>query len=122
MINSASMQGAWTLRFSLPGERFRYETHLKTLKKESSAYCIHSADHLSLLMLSRILIARPLARLYATMAAPKTQQAAVSLLDFINSSPSPFHAVRTAKEHLSKAGFQEIKVNCSLPATVLFSG
>lgn len=55
------------------------------------------------------------------MAAPKTQQAAVSFLDFVNSSPSPFHAVRTAKEQLSKAGFQEIKVNCSLPAIVSIS-
>lgn len=44
------------------------------------------------------------------MAASQIQQAAVSLLDFINSSPTPFHAVRTAKEQLSKAGFQEIKV------------
>ena len=55
------------------------------------------------------------------MATPKAQEAAVSLLDFVNSSPSPFHAVRTAKEQLSKAGFQEIKVNCSLPATILIS-
>jgi aspartyl aminopeptidase len=44
------------------------------------------------------------------MAAQKTQQAALSFLDFVNSSPTPFHAVRTAKEQLSKAGFQEIKV------------
>jgi aspartyl aminopeptidase len=56
------------------------------------------------------------------MAAPKIQQAAVSFLDFVNSSPSPFHAVRTAKEQLSKAGFQEIKVNCSLLAAVFISG
>jgi hypothetical protein len=91
------------------------------LKRESSTYASILLTHLSLLMLSRILIARPLARLYATMAAPKTQQAAVSFLDFVNSSPSPFHAVRTAKEQLSKAGFQEIKVNCNLPATVPIS-
>jgi aspartyl aminopeptidase len=44
------------------------------------------------------------------MAAQKTQKAALSFLDFVNSSPTPFHAVKTAKDQLSKAGFQEIKV------------
>jgi aspartyl aminopeptidase len=51
-----------------------------------------------------------LKRVYATMATAKIDRAAVSFLDFVNSSPTPFHAVKTAKEHLVKAGFQEIKV------------
>jgi aspartyl aminopeptidase len=29
-------------------------------------------------------------------------------LDFVNSSPTPYHAVRSARERLEKAGFQQI--------------
>lgn len=30
--------------------------------------------------------------------------------DFLNASPTPFHAVHTAKQRLEKAGFKQIKV------------
>lgn len=34
--------------------------------------------------------------------------------DFLNASPTPFHAVHTAKQRLEKAGFKQIKVSHSL--------
>ena len=49
-------------------------------------------------------------RSYSTMAPAKTQAAAMDFLSFVNASPTPYHAVKSAKERLSKAGFQEIKV------------
>ena len=49
-------------------------------------------------------------RRYSTMAPVKTQAAAMDFLSFVNASPTPYHAVKSAKERLSKAGFQEIKV------------
>lgn len=36
--------------------------------------------------------------------------AANDFLDFVNASPTPFHAVKSVKERLSKVGFKEIKV------------
>ena len=52
-------------------------------------------------------------RSYSTMAPVKTQAAAMDFLSFVNASPTPYHAVKSAKERLSKAGFQEIKVGRS---------
>jgi aspartyl aminopeptidase len=49
-------------------------------------------------------------RQYSTMALVKTQAAAMDFLSFVNASPTPYHAVKSAKERLSKAGFEEIKV------------
>ncbi|KAI0750906.1 aspartyl aminopeptidase [Daedaleopsis nitida] len=36
-------------------------------------------------------------------------EAAHKLLDFVNASPTPFHAVRAASARLEKAGFQKVK-------------
>lgn len=44
------------------------------------------------------------------MTTPSTEQAATEFLKFVNASPTPFHAVRSTKERLWKAGFKEIKV------------
>ena len=42
--------------------------------------------------------------------APGTETAALDFLAFVNASPTPFHAVRSAKQRLVEAGFKEIKV------------
>lgn len=44
------------------------------------------------------------------MAPITTKLAANDFLNFVNASPTPFHAVKSVKQRLSKAGFQEIKV------------
>ncbi|KAI0347394.1 aspartyl aminopeptidase [Trametopsis cervina] len=36
-------------------------------------------------------------------------EAATKLIDFINASPTPFHAVHTAAQRLEKAGFRKVK-------------
>jgi hypothetical protein len=35
---------------------------------------------------------------------------AEDFIEFLNASPTPFHAVHTAKQRLEKAGFKQIKV------------
>ncbi|KAJ5998608.1 Aspartyl aminopeptidase [Penicillium sp. IBT 35674x] len=47
-------------------------------------------------------------RSYSTMAQV-SKVPAQQFLDFVNASPTPFHAVQSAKDLLAKAGFQEIK-------------
>ncbi|PIL37246.1 hypothetical protein GSI_00939 [Ganoderma sinense ZZ0214-1] len=44
-----------------------------------------------------------------TMTQRAGPQAAHKLLDFVNASPTPFHAVRAASARLEKAGFQKIR-------------
>lgn len=44
------------------------------------------------------------------MAPANIKVAANDFLDFVNASPTPFHAVKSVKERLSKVGFKEIKV------------
>ncbi|KIX10260.1 aspartyl aminopeptidase [Rhinocladiella mackenziei CBS 650.93] len=48
--------------------------------------------------------------------------AAHDFLDFVNASPTPFHAVKSVKERLSKVGFQEIKEKESWSSTCLPGG
>lgn len=61
-----------------------------------------------LLAISQQVAAR---RAYSTAMAPVyTKVAANDFLDFVNASPTPFHAVKSVKERLNKAGFKEIKV------------
>ncbi|CDH60153.1 aspartyl aminopeptidase [Lichtheimia corymbifera JMRC:FSU:9682] len=43
------------------------------------------------------------------MCDPKVPQQALDFIDFVNKSPSPFHATHEAAELLKKAGFEEIK-------------
>ncbi|KAJ5624227.1 hypothetical protein N7510_000536 [Penicillium lagena] len=53
-------------------------------------------------------------RSYATMPS---KQPAKDFLSFVNASPTPFHAVQSAKELLATAGFQEIKEKESWAST-----
>jgi aspartyl aminopeptidase len=48
------------------------------------------------------------------MAPVNIKVAANDFLDFVNASPTPFHAVKSVKERLSKVGFTEIKVSSNL--------
>lgn len=45
------------------------------------------------------------------MPPVSTKVAANDFLNFVNASPTPFHAVKSVKEKLNKAGFKEIKVS-----------
>ncbi|CEL63718.1 hypothetical protein RSOLAG1IB_05479 [Rhizoctonia solani AG-1 IB] len=47
-------------------------------------------------------------RYIAAMVQPSIPPAAASFLEFINASPTPFHAVHNASERLEAAGFQRI--------------
>ncbi|PYH90876.1 peptidase M18, aminopeptidase I [Aspergillus ellipticus CBS 707.79] len=49
--------------------------------------------------------------------AQNLKQPALDLLSFVNASPTPFHAVQSAKDLLAKAGFQEIKEKDSWAST-----
>ncbi|KAH8426756.1 M18 family aminopeptidase [Aspergillus melleus] len=49
--------------------------------------------------------------------AQNLKQPALDFLSFVNASPTPFHAVQSAKELLAKAGFQEIKEKDSWAST-----
>ncbi|KAJ5219987.1 Aspartyl aminopeptidase [Penicillium chermesinum] len=49
--------------------------------------------------------------------AQVSKQPAQDFLDFVNASPTPFHAVQSAKDLLAKAGFQEIKEKDSWAST-----
>ncbi len=80
------------------------------------------------MLLGLIFRGLPKIKTFSTMACPHIKVAANDFLDFVNASPTPFHAVRSVKERLSKAGFQEIKVNCfhtivpSVDLTLISSG
>ena len=50
-------------------------------------------------------------RPYGTMAILDQAVAASDFISYLNSSPTPFHAVHSAKQRLTKAGFKEIKVH-----------
>jgi aspartyl aminopeptidase len=53
-----------------------------------------------------------------TMATKPSLQAAEDFLSFVNASPTPFHAVKSAKERLDKAGFKQIKERDSWAPTL----
>lgn len=44
------------------------------------------------------------------MAGKASLKRAEDFTDFLNASPTPFHAVHSAKLRLEKAGFKQIKV------------
>jgi aspartyl aminopeptidase len=66
------------------------------------------------MLLSLISRGLPKIKTFSTMACPHIKVAANDFLDFVNASPTPFHAVKSVKERLSKAGFKEIKVSLLL--------
>jgi aspartyl aminopeptidase len=67
-------------------------------------------------MTSRLLaISKQVAsRAYSSMPSASVKVAANDFLDFVNASPTPFHAVKSVKEKLNKAGFKEIRVSTAL--------
>lgn len=50
-------------------------------------------------------------RFNSTMAPMNIKAAADDFLDFVNASPTPFHAVKSMKDRLSAVGFKQIKVS-----------
>ncbi|PSN70202.1 peptidase M18, aminopeptidase I [Corynespora cassiicola Philippines] len=52
------------------------------------------------------------------MSAKPSLKAAEDFLSFVNASPTPFHAVKSARERLEKAGFQHIKERDSWASTL----
>lgn len=63
------------------------------------------------MLLRWILRGTPRARSYSTMPPVNIKVAANDFLDFVNASPTPFHAVKSVKERLLQVGFKEIKVS-----------
>ncbi|KAK2729214.1 aspartyl aminopeptidase (zinc I metalloprotease) [Colletotrichum kahawae] len=62
--------------------------------------------------LARITVLRPLqprARFSTTSRTMAPPQAALDFVDFVNASPTPYHACATASKLLEKAGFTKIK-------------
>ena len=59
-------------------------------------------------MLPRLILERSVFRDFSTMAST-TRLTANDFLSFVNASPTPFHAVKSAKERLLRAGYKEIK-------------
>ena len=61
-------------------------------------------------MLGRASLWRSRSRLLSTtaMMLPASPEAATRFLKFINTSPTPFHAVQNASVHLEKAGFHKV--------------
>jgi hypothetical protein len=49
-------------------------------------------------------------RNFGRMAGKASLKRANDFTDFLNASPTPFHAVHSAKLRLEKAGFKQIKV------------
>ncbi|KAK6355258.1 hypothetical protein TWF696_004373 [Orbilia brochopaga] len=56
------------------------------------------------------------------MTTSTSKAFAQGLIDFINASPTPFHAVDSAKKALSRAGFKEIKERDAWAGKVLSGG
>ncbi|CAN9255592.1 unnamed protein product [Alternaria alternata] len=52
------------------------------------------------------------------MSTKPSLKAAEDFLSFVNASPTPFHAVKSAKERLEKAGFKQIKERDSWAPTL----
>ncbi|KAF1958832.1 peptidase M18, aminopeptidase I [Byssothecium circinans] len=52
------------------------------------------------------------------MATKPSLKAAEDFLSFVNASPTPFHAVKSSKERLEKAGFKQIKERDSWASTL----
>ncbi|KAI7539725.1 hypothetical protein KC331_g9584, partial [Hortaea werneckii] len=52
------------------------------------------------------------------MAGKASLKRAEDFVDFLNASPTPFHAVRSARERLEKAGFKQIKERDSWNSTL----
>ncbi|KIV85113.1 aspartyl aminopeptidase [Exophiala sideris] len=64
----------------------------------------------------------PRTRLYSTMAPVNIKVAANDFLDFVNASPTPYHAVKSIKERLTGVGFKEIKEKDSWSSRCLPGG
>ncbi|KAI7185912.1 hypothetical protein D0869_08512 [Hortaea werneckii] len=60
----------------------------------------------------------PLGRAESEMAGKASLKRAEDFVDFLNASPTPFHAVRSARERLEKAGFKQIKERDSWNSTL----
>lgn len=65
-----------------------------------------------------------LIRQYSTtrMASANIKTAANDFLNFVNASPTPFHAVKACRERLTSAGFKEIKERSSWASTCVPGG
>lgn len=55
-------------------------------------------------------------RNFGRMASKASLERAEDFVSFLNASPTPYHAVASAKQRLEKAGFKQIKVCNSLSA------
>ncbi|KIW71613.1 aspartyl aminopeptidase [Phialophora macrospora] len=75
-------------------------------------------------MLHRLLLPRTLVttKPFSTMAPVQIKVAANDFLDFVNASPTPFHAVKSVKERLTSVGFKQINEKTSWSSTLVPGG
>ncbi|KAL2393175.1 Aspartyl aminopeptidase [Exophiala dermatitidis] len=64
----------------------------------------------------------PKARFYSSLTPTNSTNMASGFIDFVNVSPTPFHAVKSVKERLTAAGFKEIKEKQSWSSTCVPGG
>ncbi|KAJ3552716.1 hypothetical protein NM688_g4008 [Phlebia brevispora] len=72
----------------------------------------HALKHRDLATFHQSIKNQPPATLYSHQTMMLSQagpEAAARLINFVNASPTPFHAVQTAADRLKKAGFQKIR-------------
>ena len=100
-----------------PTYTFKLEIDWSDSKSSASLHMLRFLSHSHHIVKRTHLLSRlsSTARLYTMMLRqPAGPEAARRLLDFVNASPTPFHAIQVASARLDKAGFEKVVYPCIL--------